>query len=377
MLLSSVGGAATHLLFNLYLRDMSWPDSAIGLAQFTAMGTGAALTLPSAYISFRIRPFYMLFGSLVSAGLGILLLVISPSPVAIFASATLTGLSSALSSASLSPFMLRLVGHGSAPFLFSAQWSVATLGGFIGNLTGGWLSVAGYRRAFAFGLLFQAVAIFLALSLRPPHITETRKRTKFFSGLRDDWRGLVKLGTTQAFIGLGAGLFVPFINLYFKDRFDLPTETIGLLYGIQSVSLFLSGLLAPYVVSKLGKIRTVIATQALSLPFNAGLAFSWNLVISSVSFWIRGGLMNMAQPMMSNYAVESVRPEFRGTATALMSLFWMGCFSLSNLAAGFLMERWGFTAPILAGAGFYLVSTALIWWWFGRRGDERSAGRAL
>ncbi len=377
MFMSSVGGVATHLIFNLYLRDIGWPDSAIGLAQFTAMGTGAAVTLPAAYISFRIRPFYMLFGSLIAAGLGILLLILSPSPLAIIASAALTGVSSALSSASLSPFMLRLVGHGPAPFLFSAQWSVATLGGFLGNIAGGWLSVAGYRWAFVFGLAFQVAAISFAVSLRPSRVTETRKSTNFLSGLKDAWRGLVKLGITQGFIGLGAGLFVPFINLYFRDRFNLPTETIGLLYGVQSVFLFVSGLLTPYVVSRLGKIRTVILTQALSLPFNAGLAFSWNLAISSVSFWIRGGLMNMAQPMMSNYAVESVKPEFRGTATALMSLFWMGCFSLSNMAAGFIMERWGFTAPILAGAGFYLVSTGLIWWWFSRRGDERPAERAL
>ncbi len=377
MLLSSLGGATAHLLFNLYLRELCWPDSLIGLAQFTAMGTGAALTLPSAYISFRIRPFYMLVGSLVAAGLGILLLVLSPSSVAIFLSATLTGVSSALSSASLSPFMLRLVGHGPAPFLFSAQWSVATLGGFLGNIAGGLLSEVGYRWAFAFGLSFQVVAILLAVSLRPPRVTETRKRATFLSGLRDAYKSMVKLGITQGFIGLGAGLFVPFINLYFKDRFDLPAGTIGLFYGVQSVFLFFSGLLAPYVVSRLGKVRTVILTQALSLPFNAALAFSWNLAISSVSFWIRGGLMNMAQPMMSNYAVESVRPEFRGTATALMSLFWMGCFSISNLAAGFLMERWGFSLPILLGAGFYLVSTLLIWVWFGRRGDESPAVRAL
>jgi len=382
MFTSSVGGVAAHLLFNLYLRELGWPDSTIGLAQFTAMGTGAALTLPSAYVSFRIRPFYMVFGSLVAAALGVLLLILSPSPVAIFASATLTGISSALSSASLSPFMLRLVGHDFAPFLFSAQWSVATLGGFLGNLTGGWLAAAGYRWAFAFALACYLLALLTGIFLRPPRVTETRRKTNFLVGLRDEWRGLVKLGITQAFIGLGAGLFVPFINLYFKDRFNLSTGTIGVLYGVQSAFLFISGLLAPYVVSRLGKIKTVIVTQALSLPFNAALAFSWNLVISSVSFWIRGGLMNMAQPMMSNYAVESVRPEFGGTATALMSLFWMGCFSLSNLAAGFLMERWGFSLPILLGAGFYLVSTLLIWAWFGRRGrrggeDEKGVGRAL
>ncbi|MGB9590797.1 MAG: MFS transporter, partial [Candidatus Hydrothermia bacterium] len=328
------------------------------------------LTLPSAYISFRIRPFYMLFGSLLSGGFGILLLILSPSPIAIFLSATFTGVSSALSSASFSPFMLRLVGHDTAPFLFSAQWSVATLGGFLGNIAGGWLSVVGYRWAFVFSLGFQLAAILLALALRPPHITEARKRITFLSGLRGNWRGIVKLGITQGFIGLGAGLFVPFINLYFRDRFDLPTSAIGILYGVQSICLFLSGLLTPYVVSRLGKIRTVIVTQALSLPFNAALAFSWNLTISSISFWIRGGLMNMAQPMMSNYAVESVRPKLRGTATALMSLFWMGCFSLSNLAAGFIMERYGFSLPILLGAGFYLISTLLIWWWFGRRVRE-------
>jgi len=365
MLVSSVGGTATYLIFNLYLRELGWPDSAIGLAQFISMGTGAALTLPSAYISFRIRPFYMLLCSLVAAGLAILLLLL-PSPIAIFVSAGLSGLSSALSSASLSPFMLRLVGHSSAPFLFSAQWSISTLGGFLGNITGGWLATAGYRWTFAFGLAFQVVAVLLSLSLRPPRFAEIRRRTRFILGLKQEWRGLFRLGITQGFIGLGAGLFVPFINLYFRDRFGLSSGAIGLLYGVQSVFLFFSALLAPYIVSRLGRIKTVILTQSLSLPFNAALAFSRNIAISSVSFWIRAGLMNMAQPMMSNYAVESVRPEFRGTATALMSLFWMGCFSLSNLAAGFLMERWGFNLPILLGAGFYVVSTLLTWAWFGK-----------
>jgi len=370
MLLSSAGGTATHLIFNLYMRELGWPDSAIGLAQFASMGTGAALTLPSAYISFRIRPFYMVFASLVAAGMGMFLLVISPSPLAIFLSAGLAGVSSALSSASLSPFMLRLAGHGSAPFLFSAQWSISTLGGFLGNVTGGWLATAGHRLVFAFGLAFQAAATLLALFLRPARFTETRRETSFLLGLSQEWRGLLRLGITQGFIGLGAGLFVPFINLYFRDRFGLSAGMIGILYGVQSAFLFFSALLAPYLVSRFGKIRTVILTQSLSLPFNATLAFSWNLVISSVSFWIRAGLMNMAQPVMSNYAVESVRPEFRGAATALMSLFWMGCFSLSNLAAGFLMERWGFSPPILLGAGFYLVSTLLIWVWFGRASME-------
>lgn len=377
MFASSAGGVATHLLFNLYLRELGWPDSMIGLAQFTAMGTGAALTLPAAYISFKIRPFYMVFGSLISAALAVLLLCLSPSFVAIIGSAILTGVSSALSSASLSPFMLRLVGHGPAPFLFSAQWSVSTLGGFIGNLVGGWFSLAGYIWAFGFALAFYLLALLTGIFLRPPRITETRREAGFIMGLRGEWHGLIRLGVTQGLIGLGAGFFVPFINLYFKDRFGLSNETIGLLYGVNSLFLFVSGLLTPYVVSRLGKIKTVILTQALSLPFNAGLAFSWNLAVSSVSFWMRAGFMNMAQPMMSNYAVESVKPRFRGSATALMSLFWMGCFSLSNVAAGFLMERFGFSLPILVGAGFYLVSTLLIWWWFGRCRDEGDSGHAL
>ncbi|MEO0181081.1 MAG: MFS transporter [candidate division WOR-3 bacterium] len=367
MFTSSVGGVAAHLIFNLYLRELGWTDTGIGLAQFTAMGTGAGFTLPSAYLSFRIRPFYMLFASLVGAALGILLLFLFRSPVAIIGSAALTGLSSALSSASLSPFMLRLVGHGPGPFLFSAQWSTSTLGGLLGNLAGGWLASAGYRWTFGFALAFYVLAISLGFFLRPRRITEKRSGAGFLLGFKDCWQSLVKLGITQGFIGLGAGLFVPFMNLYFKDRFELSAGTIGILYGVHSASLFFSAMLAPYLVSRFGKIRVVIATQALSLPFNAALAFSWNLVISSVSFWIRGGLMNMAQPMMSNYAVESVRPEFGGTATALMSLFWMGCFSISNIAAGYLLERWGFTVPILAGAAFYLISTLLIWAWFGRK----------
>jgi predicted MFS family arabinose efflux permease len=90
---------------------------------------------------------------------------------------------------------------------------------------------------------------------------------------------------------------------------------------------------------------------------------------------MRGGLMNMNQPLASHFAMEVVPERDHAVTNGLLSLSWFIAWSVSADIGGTLIERNGYTPPLLIAAGLY-VAASLLYGYFFRHVSESRMPRA-
>ena len=106
-------------------------------------------------------------------------------------------------------------------------------------------------------------------------------------------------------------------------------------------------------------IQAVVAAELLSIPFFITLALTYRLELAVVAFWARGALMNMNHPITSNFAMESVEKKEQPLTNAAHQVTWNLSWMISAQVGGILIERHGFTLPMLITVVLYFVSSCL------------------
>jgi MFS family permease len=167
-------------------------------------------------------------------------------------------------------------------------------------------------------------------------------------------------------IGLGAGLLIPYLNVFFKQRFGISDTLLGLTFAVSQLLMGAATLLAPVLAERWGKVRTVVFTQLASLPFLMALGFVPVLPVAIGAFWLRAMLMNMAGPLYTAFAMERVREEERGTVGAMIGVTWSVGQGVGPGISGLVQRSWGFPPLFLATGATYLAASLLLLTLFGR-----------
>ena len=157
-------------------------------------------------------------------------------------------------------------------------------------------------------------------------------------------------------VGLGAGLVIPFMNLYFKIVFNADSSRIGTYFSIMQVFLFLGMLTAPQLSKRFGMINTIVLTELLSIPFMFILALTTNLPLAVIAFVARGTLMNLNLPVSANFEMELVNPNEQAFTNAISTLSWQGAWTISSWLGGQIIEKYSFAWSFYVTIGFYFLS---------------------
>lgn len=162
----------------------------------------------------------------------------------------------------------------------------------------------------------------------------------------DDRRTLLRLVLPTAFVGLGAGATIPFLNVYIEGRFGVSYASLGRLFAWTSLATAVTVLIQPWLVERLGQLRAILAVQMASLPFSVLLGFGPYLWLVTVALFMRGALMNATGPVYSSYAMSVLSPADRPMYSAANTILWNVCWAAASLASG-----------ALRGAGWFEFST--------------------
>jgi len=394
LFLIGLGQSIFSLLFNLYLRTLGLSDSAIGQI-LSKVSLGAAIAaIPAAFLFHGIQPRLILVGAGALAALLYVMQVSWTAPETLLLIAFLTGMAATVYRLSIAPVVMREVAPEARPFLFSAAFTVLFLSAIIGFAIGGLLPnlfhlatdvdrlALRWSLYVAAGLILTSAIPFNAMkatpepfdpgeaALRDPALRR-RWSDQFGWTLRQvrdlidvDWVLNLKLTIPAMLIGLGAGLIIPFMNLYFHDRFGLSEAEIGILFAVMQGFMVVGNLFGPAVSRRLGLVRGVVATQLLSVPFMVVLGVSSFFPLVAAAFFLRSGLMNMNQPLTSHFAMEVVSKRDHAVTNSLLSLSWFVAWSISADIGGALIERTGYTTPLLIAAGLYVAASVLYWIFF-------------
>jgi MFS family permease len=377
------------VLLNLYFKELGFGEDLIGqVLSFTAWGM-ALVSVPAALIIPRVSIKKILVFSVVLAGFFYLLQATLVARTELLVASLALGMSSTVARVAAAPFMMRNSTPKERTYLFSLHFGIYLVAGIVGSLGGGQLpglfSTLGVPGALAFRYALYVSVGLGFLSVIPFLMIRQKRAPVEPSGARPTWnrkllleRGtlLLKLCFPFFVVGLGAGFVIPFLNLYFRNRFDIPASTIGIYFAIQQVAM-LGGILSGPVLSKrFGMIKTVVFTQLASIPFMLVLAFTYYLPAAVGAFIFRASLMNMGQPISTNFAMEKVQEKEQALTNALLMLSWTGSWAVSANLGGRMIKAYGFTLPLLITVGLYFLASVLYFIFFSSEEDTKM-GKAI
>ncbi len=380
-LIDGIAFSGSQLFFNFYILALGHSREFLGLVNSIPFFTGLVLGLPLGALSDRIgHRRAMLLGLALSFSMFAVVVTSSSTPVLVIAIA-LQGVGNTLYYLSTTPFMTGITDSAERPYLFSINVGLQTLSSAAGNLLAGFLPglLALMLAAPAGGpLVYRAVLLVSlaagSLSIVPLIMMREQKAPAVASAQLSSMRRIIqalslpvvrKLGVPNLLIGIGAAILIPYMNVFFKERFALPDSMLGLLFSLSAILTAAGTLLGPRLAERLGsKIKAVVLTQGLSIVFLILLGFWPGLVVAAVAYLVRAVLMNMAAPLYSAYGMDRAPLDQRALVSSVLYLTWQTGWAFGPYVSGFVQERWGFGPLFVTTAVVYVLAVAATWVFF-------------
>ena len=292
-------------------------------------------------------------------------------------SAFLMGISMAFIQVSAIPWLAENSTQAQRVHLFSFHFAIMMAANVIGNLTGGFFTDI-FLYAFQMSSLWSvrltlliAGVIFLLGLLPILKMEEKRKPRveikqkvplrKMFIRNKSQFKLIVLFAIAQLLIGFGSGLVVPYLNLYFADRFQANNSIIGIVLSLGQAATAVAMIIGPIVVKKVGEVRAVVILQLSSLPFLLITAYTENLWIAAIGFLFRQALMNAGNPIQMSLMMERVDDSMKGLANSVNQMvFNLGWAIMGPVSTSFVLiygSYWGYAYVFTVTAGLYLVGS--------------------
>jgi len=380
-LIDGIAFSGSQLFFNFYILAQGHSREFLGLVNSIPFFTGLVLGLPLGALSDRIgHRRAMLLGLALSFSMFAVVVTTPSTPVLIVAIA-LQGVGNTLYYLSTTPFMTGITDTADRPYLFSVNVGLQALSSAAGNLLAGFLpGCLGLMLAVpADGpQVYRAVLLVSlaagSLSIVPLVLLRDQKAPAGASAQMATVRKIIqalalpvvrKLALPNLLIGIGAAILIPYMNVFFKERFDLPDSMLGLLFSLSAILTAAGTLLGPRLAERLGsKIRAVVLTQGLSIVFLLLLGFWPGLIVAAGAHLIRATLMNMAAPLYSAYAMERAPLDQRALVSSVLYLTWQTGWAFGPYVSGYVQERWGFGPLFVTTSVVYVLAVAATWVFF-------------
>lgn len=170
--------------------------------------------------------------------------------------------------------------------------------------------------------------------------------------------------TTSAVIAFGAGLIVPLMTYWLNLQYGISDAVSGPILGISSFFIAFSILPSPFLAKKLGTVKSIVFTQALSIIFLIATPFQPDYLLASFIYSIRAFLMNMATPIAQSMIMGLVTEDERGAASGINSAMWRLPNALSTSIGAALMGAGYLTEPFFISGILYSASIFLFWIFF-------------
>lgn len=363
--LAWTGHGVFSVLFNLYLVAGGYSEAFVGSA-ISMNGLGIALAaLPAGAIADRWGRRRCLLAGAVLDGAGQLARAAALHPGTILGASFAAGAGQSMLAIAAAPFITEHSSPRERTHLFSTYFATALLAGVAGSAIGGALP-------WLLDRLPDAVAPGAVWRLRAPLLAGGalclcgalplwRMRGLIEAPIAHDAaaldpaarRRLAPIALNFLLIGMGAGLVIPFMNLYFKHRFACSSAQIGGFFAGAQVMTAVAGLLAPAAARRFGQLRAATASQLLSLPFLVSLGAERHLPLAVGAFWLRATLMQASTPLLQNFVMEALPPGLRARSMSLNNLVWNLGWAVSATASGRVIERFGYAVPFYLTAALY------------------------
>lgn len=376
--ISRLGFGLYQAIFNLYLLSLGYSTSFIAGLLSIGLFTLAIGALVAGPYTSRISEKYAMVLSGVICAIAAGMLIAFPIPTILIMMIILFYFGNSLQITSYSPLMAQSSTSYERTHLFGTSQASRIGTSFLGSLLGGFLpglfslwlvvpidSPITFQLTLLVWVLSSLLGIIPLLWLREPRVSNSGLEVKYEGPVQPSSEPKGRISIVLRFmiigllVGLGAGLIVPLMNVFFWEFYDLPTYMVGIIIGLGQVTMATGVLLSPILSTRIGKVRSVVITQTLSLPFIVLLASVINPFVAIISYLLRGALMNAAMPVNQTIRMELVPSSWRPNLQALNTSAMSFGRATSVLYAGQLFDQGFYLLPFWLTLIFYGSQTLL------------------
>lgn len=397
--LFQMGMGMFWVMYNLYVVSAGHDQEVVGrVVGLTSLASAISL-IPAGLLSDRFgRKRMIIIGGLITS-FTLFLRAVFETESSLLAAGFIEGLFASLVQVSFFPFLAEQSKREQQIHLFSLLSAAGLFAGMLGNLIGGFLAdffhfSLGFpeKISLRYALIIGAGMVTLAL-IPLLRIKEGRKNAagsavkgpqgKKEGGLRrfsrlfahhHSYRIIFLYAGAEIFIGFGAGLVIPYLNLYFSDRFSASNALIGTIVSLGQLATGVATLIGPMVVKRMGEVGAVIFFQLTSIPFLLITGFATNLIPASVGYLIRQALMNAAGPIQISIMLTKVEDSMKGLANSVsQTIFTLGWALMGPVSTSIVARNgsyWGYSYVFLITSVLYVLGALYFYYFFGRKGDR-------
>ena len=385
VLITGIAMGVFRLIFNFYILSLGHDEALLGKLITTNQFTALLLALPMGFVVDRFGRKNGLVTRSLLLTISVLGVALVPQVWMLFTMNIIFGVVQSLSAVIMSPFLMENSGQDERTYLFSFSSGLMMVSASIGNWLGGylptWMGV--YRSvdpesSTAYAWALASVALVALLGMVPVAMLKMgtgAKMPRNFDPL-GIMRGkpvlLAKLLLPSLIISIGAGLFMPFMNVFYREVHGQSDQVIGTLFAWGSLAMGAGLLLAPAIAGRIGKIQLIVLSQGLSIPFMILLGFA-PFTISAVAYYVRMALMNMSNPIYQTFVMEKVEDSERTTVASLASMVWNSGRAFSPSISGWLQVHYGFTPVFGLAILLYAFAVPLYWLFFLREPKQATS----
>jgi len=372
------------VIFNLYLRDAGFPEDFIGFFLSVSMFATAGIAFVAGLFTDRSSRKKIILVANIIAFLVLVVQYTTLNPMGLIFSQIFLGLSSAFREVAWSPYVTEISSNRERAHLFGVGSGISLLGVFAGNLIGGSMphvfsDILGIASTdplvvpYRFTLWLSLIPSILAILLITQMTTDTPSSKTARLALRNvrNWGFIGKYTSSIATVGLGAGMIVMFFNLFFTHEFPIDSGLLGLIFGVNTIILSAGNFLAPWLADRIGKVRTVVLTEALSIPFLLTLSWANALELAVLGYVARNVLMNMAGPVSNAFFMEGLTKEERATAVGVVRSADSFVRAIAANIGGWLLALGLYRLPYLLVSGLYVLGIAFFFGFFRKKEEEQ------
>lgn len=385
---SQIGLGMFMVIYNFYIRALGLSQDVNGqIISLTALAT-AIILVPAGILSDRLgRKKVMVFGVVFSGIVLILRSIVEPQSL-LLATGFLTGLFTAFLQVSSIPWLAENSLPKQRVHLFSLHSALMMVANVLGSIIGGLLTdifsmmtteLLSIRYTLLIGSFLYLLAFFPIIKMTekkrkqpiPNGQKETKKQRSIKQFVKHNQTGLKIIGffaIAQLIIGSGSGLVIPYLNLYFADRFEVSNTMIGVIISLGQAATAVAMFIGPQVVKKLGEVRAVVTLQLLSLPFLLLTAYTQHFWLASIGFLFRQALMNAGNPIQASLVMSKVNDSIKGLANSVNQMvFQLGWAFMGPISTSIVLRYgsyWGYAHVFTITAGLYLIGSLYFYFVF-------------
>lgn len=358
--------ASFNGFFGIYIKELGYPESIVGsILSLRRLSVGICTFLIAA-ISGKIGHKRTLILGLFTVGISSIMIVMVENIYLMQFIAIIFGFGQAAMMTVESPFIYDQTELEERVHAFSLTFATRNAAFVTGSLLTGFLADY-FSKSFGDGAIsiryalivvsaMSLIAIFPLGMLKPKPVKNHKKLSiqefkGFFTKIN-----ILFLSYT-GFIGLGAGLVVPFFGVYLKYMLDTTEGIVGLILSFAQLGTVFGGLSVPFLSRRIGNHKTIVVTQLLSIPLLIAIGLPQGIIVVAIAFFLRSSLMNMSQPLIRNISMEIVEEHHRPLMSAMRAMINNLMRALGIFLGGRIMGAFTYNTPYAFTILFYIIGT--------------------